>query len=73
MQQQPAWGEGCTYRFNSLHTKHGRIFSPRFPQNYPPDTNCRYTFRGAPDECVSLAFSSINLFPANMYASSAFS
>ncbi|GAA51637.1 deleted in malignant brain tumors 1 protein, partial [Clonorchis sinensis] len=56
----------CTYQISHLsenqsHHRSGRIFSPYYPSNYPPRTNCHYQFAGANTERIILTFQSIQL------------
>ncbi|XP_059153997.1 suppressor of lurcher protein 1-like [Physella acuta] len=52
----------CVYDFhsNSSHTS-GRFFSPFYPQNYRPNTACRYRFFGQQGEIVKIVFTNIQL------------
>ena len=56
------WGTQCTYDFYSKQGfKDGRFFSPRYPQNYPPNVNCQYVFYGMKNERVKITFQNIQL------------
>lgn len=58
----PRWGTRCAYDFRSdKNTKTGTLFSPRYPQNYPPDENCQYYFFGEDRERVKLVFKNVQL------------
>ncbi|XP_067947490.1 suppressor of lurcher protein 1-like [Watersipora subatra] len=50
----------CTYIMNAGR-KDGRLFSPKYPQNYPHLSNCQWIFRGDLDERVYLTFVKIQL------------
>ncbi|KAL3882139.1 hypothetical protein ACJMK2_028510, partial [Sinanodonta woodiana] len=55
-------GTQCSYFFQSSNngTK-GKFFSPRYPQNYPKDSNCQYIFIGHAKERVIVRFQNIQL------------
>ncbi|KAK3580407.1 hypothetical protein CHS0354_012430 [Potamilus streckersoni] len=55
-------GTQCSYFFQSSNngTK-GKFFSPRYPQNYPKDSNCQYIFMGHAKEKVIVRFQNIQL------------
>ena len=56
------WGSQCTYDFYSnTDSKDGRFFSPKYPQNYPPGSNCQYVFYGQKSERVKVTFENIQL------------
>ncbi len=56
------WGSLCTYDFYSnTDSKEGRFFSPKYPQNYPPGSNCQYVFYGMKNERVKVTFENIQL------------
>lgn len=46
----------CTFTYRSTSKKRGEFNSPRYPSNYPSDTNCTYMFLGTPNEQVTLIF-----------------
>ncbi|KYN17419.1 Cubilin [Trachymyrmex cornetzi] len=46
----------CTFTYRSSSRKRGEFNSPRYPSNYPSDTNCTYFFLATPDEQVALIF-----------------
>ncbi|XP_018056212.1 PREDICTED: bone morphogenetic protein 1 isoform X4 [Atta colombica] len=46
----------CTFTYRSSSRKRGEFNSPRYPSNYPSDTNCTYLFLATPDEQVALIF-----------------
>jgi len=55
-------GTPCTYSFISTNsTKSGGLFSPRYPQNYPPGASCQFIFEGLPGEKVRIEFENIQL------------
>ena len=56
------WGDRCLYEAHSSPgNKEGRFFSPLYPQNYPPDTNCVYILHGLEKEKVKVIFKNIQL------------
>jgi len=55
-------GSQCIYDFySSERSKTGRLFSPRYPQHYPPHANCQFFFYALPHEKVQVTFDSIEL------------
>lgn len=46
----------CTFTYRSIGRKKGEFNSPRYPSNYPSDTNCTYSFLGTNNEQVTLIF-----------------
>ncbi|XP_043504117.1 dorsal-ventral patterning tolloid-like protein 1 isoform X1 [Polistes fuscatus] len=46
----------CTFTYRSSSRKKGDFNSPRYPSNYPSDTNCTYLFFSTPNEQVTLIF-----------------
>lgn len=46
----------CTFTYRSSSRKKGEFNSPRYPSNYPSDTNCTYNFLATPNEQVTLIF-----------------
>ncbi|XP_034938400.1 bone morphogenetic protein 1 isoform X2 [Chelonus insularis] len=46
----------CTFTYRSSSRKKGEFNSPRYPSNYPSDTNCTYLFLGTRNEQVTLVF-----------------
>ncbi|XP_029634829.1 bone morphogenetic protein 1 isoform X4 [Octopus sinensis] len=55
-------GTPCTYSYISTNsTKTGGLFSPRYPQNYPPGASCQFIFEGLPGEKVKVEFENIQL------------
>lgn len=46
----------CTFTYRSSSRKKGEFNSPRYPSNYPSDTNCTYNFIATPNEQVTLIF-----------------
>ena len=58
----PVWGDDCAYEFSSIINQTGRLFSPKYPQHYPPLAHCRYTFIGMGERTrVKVVFTSIAL------------
>ena len=58
----PVWGDDCAYEFSSILNQTGRLFSPKYPQHYPPLAHCRYTFIGMGERTrVKVVFTSIAL------------
>ncbi|KAM0732404.1 Cubilin [Formica fusca] len=46
----------CSFTYHSLSRKRGEFNSPRYPSNYPSDTNCTYFFNATPNEQITLIF-----------------
>ncbi|XP_017776058.1 PREDICTED: bone morphogenetic protein 1 isoform X5 [Nicrophorus vespilloides] len=46
----------CTFTYMSESKKRGEFNSPRYPSNYPSDTNCTYNFMATKNEQVTLIF-----------------
>ncbi|XP_044013661.1 dorsal-ventral patterning tolloid-like protein 1 isoform X2 [Aphidius gifuensis] len=46
----------CTFTYRSSSKKKGDFNSPRYPSNYPSDTNCTYLFLSTPNEQVTIVF-----------------
>ncbi|KAL1123173.1 hypothetical protein AAG570_002260, partial [Ranatra chinensis] len=46
----------CSFTYRSSSRKKGEFNSPRYPSNYPSQTNCTYIFIATPNEQVSLVF-----------------
>ncbi|XP_043287239.1 tolloid-like protein 1 isoform X2 [Venturia canescens] len=46
----------CSFAYRSSSRKKGEFNSPRYPSNYPSDTNCTYLFLATPNEQVTLVF-----------------
>uniref|UniRef100_A0A034V5E0 Tolloid-like protein 2 n=2 Tax=Bactrocera dorsalis TaxID=27457 RepID=A0A034V5E0_BACDO len=46
----------CSFTYVSSSKKRGELNSPRYPSNYPSDTNCSYLFLGEPNEQVTIVF-----------------
>ncbi|XP_015514875.1 tolloid-like protein 1 isoform X1 [Neodiprion lecontei] len=46
----------CLFTYRSSSRKRGEFNSPRYPSNYPSDTNCTYLFLATPNEQVTLVF-----------------
>ncbi|XP_011309248.1 bone morphogenetic protein 1-like isoform X2 [Fopius arisanus] len=52
----PAPDGSCNFTYLSSSRKKGEFNSPRYPSNYPSDTNCTYLFVATPNEQVTLVF-----------------
>ncbi|XP_072386256.1 tolloid-like protein 1 isoform X2 [Diabrotica undecimpunctata] len=46
----------CSFTYLSTSKKKGEFNSPRYPSNYPSDTNCTYLFLATNNEQVTLVF-----------------
>ncbi|EEB14888.1 hypothetical protein Phum_PHUM333350, partial [Pediculus humanus corporis] len=46
----------CTFTYSSISRKKGEFNSPRYPSNYPSETNCTYLFMATPNEQVTIVF-----------------
>lgn len=46
----------CSFTYVSSSKKRGELNSPRYPSNYPSDTNCSYLFLAEPNEQVTIVF-----------------
>ncbi|PSN56363.1 hypothetical protein C0J52_03754 [Blattella germanica] len=46
----------CNFTYRSGSRKKGEFNSPRYPSNYPSETNCTYLFEPTPNEQVTLVF-----------------
>ncbi|XP_068155591.1 tolloid-like protein 2 isoform X4 [Drosophila tropicalis] len=46
----------CSFTYVSNSKKRGELNSPRYPSNYPSDTNCSYLFLAEPNEQVTIVF-----------------
>ncbi|BFZ25077.1 hypothetical protein BsWGS_28115 [Bradybaena similaris] len=52
----------CDWDFRSNSSHHnGKFFSPSYPQNYKPNSSCRYRFFARPGERVRVLFTNIQL------------
>lgn len=61
-------GSNCILEFSGppvgLHS--GKFFSPRYPQNYPPNYHCQYIFHALrPQDRVKILFQNIQLESVN--------
>ncbi|XP_014468464.1 PREDICTED: dorsal-ventral patterning tolloid-like protein 1 isoform X2 [Dinoponera quadriceps] len=57
----------CTFTYRSSSRKRGEFNSPRYPSNYPSDTNCTYFFYLAtPNEQVALIFDHFKVRTKNL-------
>ncbi|XP_037944623.1 uncharacterized protein LOC119677377 isoform X3 [Teleopsis dalmanni] len=46
----------CSFTYVSSSKKRGELNSPRYPSNYPSETNCSYLFLAEPNEQVTIVF-----------------
>ena len=46
----------CSFTYRSTSKKKGEFNSPRYPSNYPSDTNCSFVFMATPNEQVTIIF-----------------
>lgn len=46
----------CSFTYRSHSKKKGEFNSPRYPSNYPSDTNCSFIFLATPNEQVTIIF-----------------
>ncbi|XP_055908933.1 uncharacterized protein LOC129943472 isoform X2 [Eupeodes corollae] len=46
----------CSFTYVSSSKKRGDLNSPRYPSNYPSETNCSYLFLAEPNEQVTIVF-----------------
>ncbi|XP_058979365.1 cubilin isoform X2 [Musca domestica] len=46
----------CSFTYVSSSKKRGELNSPRYPSNYPSDTNCSYLFLAEANEQVTIVF-----------------
>lgn len=46
----------CSFTYRSTSRKKGDFNSPRYPSNYPSETNCSYVFLATPNEQVTIVF-----------------
>ncbi|KAF7387852.1 hypothetical protein HZH66_010619 [Vespula vulgaris] len=56
----------CIFRYRSSSRKKGDFNSPRYPSNYPSDTNCTYFFYSTPNEQVTLIFDHFKIRTSNV-------
>ncbi|XP_032681365.1 cubilin isoform X3 [Odontomachus brunneus] len=56
----------CTFTYRSSSRKRGEFNSPRYPSNYPSDTNCTYFFLATPNEQVALIFDHFKVRTKNL-------
>ncbi|KAL5009465.1 hypothetical protein ScPMuIL_011770 [Solemya velum] len=55
-------GTPCTYQIQSNNNSTtGKFFSPDYPQNYPPYSDCQYIFYGLDGETVKVEFKNIQI------------
>ncbi|VVC88256.1 unnamed protein product, partial [Leptidea sinapis] len=56
-------GTACDYQFSRSGNRpaHGRLYSPRYPSNYPNNVRCSYHFHARPKDRVKLVFEEISL------------
>ncbi|CAH1799296.1 unnamed protein product [Owenia fusiformis] len=58
----PTFNPNCHMQFSSSTRKNGTFASPNFPQAYPADIQCRYTFQGSGKERVQIFFTDLDLY-----------
>lgn len=46
----------CSFTYRSTSKKKGEFNSPRYPSNYPSETNCSFVFLATPNEQVTIIF-----------------
>ncbi|XP_065095868.1 uncharacterized protein LOC135717643 isoform X4 [Ochlerotatus camptorhynchus] len=46
----------CSFTYRSTSRKKGELNSPRYPSNYPSETNCSFVFVATPNEQVTIVF-----------------
>lgn len=51
----------CSFTYRSTSKKRGEFNSPRYPSNYPSDTNCTYLFLATPNEQVTIVFDNFKI------------
>ncbi|KAG5877211.1 hypothetical protein JTB14_003208 [Gonioctena quinquepunctata] len=51
----------CSFTYRSTSRKKGEFNSPRYPSNYPSDTNCTYHFIATNNEQVTLVFDNFKI------------
>lgn len=55
-------GTPCTYQMQSNNNNtSGKFFSPNYPQNYPPYSDCQYMFFGYVGETVKVNFKNVQI------------
>lgn len=52
----------CNRHISSADGKNGTITSPNYPNPYPGDITCRFTFEGSGPERVQLRFTHMDLY-----------
>ncbi|XP_018580100.1 tolloid-like protein 1 [Anoplophora glabripennis] len=62
----------CSFTYRSTSKKKGEFNSPRYPANYPSDTNCTYLFLATNNEQVSLVFDNFKIRAENANSSIGF-
>jgi len=53
--------EDCSRHIDSRQHKSGTFSSPNYPDSYPSDVICQYTFQGHGRERVQISFSEFRL------------
>ncbi|EFN64302.1 Cubilin [Camponotus floridanus] len=56
----------CTFTYYSSSRKRGEFNSPRYPSNYPSNTNCTYFFMATPNEQITLIFDAFKVRTKNV-------
>ncbi|XP_056630783.1 tolloid-like protein 2 [Diorhabda sublineata] len=59
----------CSFTYLSTSKKKGEFNSPRYPSNYPSDTNCTYLFLATNNEQVTLVFDNFKIRADDVNAS----
>ncbi|CAH1967539.1 unnamed protein product [Acanthoscelides obtectus] len=59
----------CFFTYRSTSRKRGEFNSPRYPSNYPSNTNCTYLFLATDNEQVTLVFDNFKIRADNVNTS----
>ncbi len=51
----------CLFLYSSKSQNNGNVNSPRYPQNYPLNTECVYIFEILPHERLLLSFTDLKI------------
>ena len=60
------FGRDGRVEFKRTGSRNGVFFSPKFPQNYPPDSRCSYTFLAMERERIAVSFKSVQIESSNL-------